>query len=99
MIAPLTGRPWHQADIFGVAPDPTVLATLGLLLLAHGRPRWELLVVPVLWCVISGATLWAMNSAEAWVPPAAAVLVLAVSLWKQNRPGESTTAAARGTAT
>jgi hypothetical protein len=67
MIAPLAGRPWYQAEIFGVAPDPTVLATLGLVLLAHGRPRWQLLVVPVLWCVISGVTLWALNS-EAWVP-------------------------------
>jgi hypothetical protein len=85
MIAPLAGRPWHQAEIFGVAPDPTVLATLSLLLLAEGHPRWELLVVPVLWCLVSGATLWAMNSAEAWVPPAAALLVLAASIWKPKR--------------
>jgi hypothetical protein len=68
-----------------VAPDPTVLATLGLLLLGEGRPRWELLAVPVLWCLVSGATLWAMNSAEAWVPPAAALLVLAASIWKKKR--------------
>jgi hypothetical protein len=79
MIAPITGRPWQQAEVFGIAPDPTVLGTLGLLLLAEGRPRWELLAVPVLWCVVSGATLWAMNSVEAWVPPAAALLVLAAS--------------------
>lgn len=79
MIALITGRPWHQAEIFGMTPDPTVLGTLGLLLLAEGRPRWELLAVPVLWCLVSGATLWAMNSVEAWVPPAAALLVLAAS--------------------
>lgn len=84
-IPPLTGRPWQQAEIFGIVPDPTVLATLGLLLLVEGRPRWELLAVPVLWCAISGATLWAMHSAEAWVPPAAAVLVTAASIWKHNR--------------
>jgi hypothetical protein len=83
MIAPLVGRGWPQAEIFGVAPDPTVIATLGLLLLTEGRPRWELLAVPVLWCVISGATLLAMGSPEAWVPPLAALLVLSASAWKE----------------
>ena len=31
LIAPLLGRSWLQAEIFGVAPDPTVVATLGIL--------------------------------------------------------------------
>lgn len=95
MIAPLGGRGWHQAEIFGIAPDPTLISTLGLLLLAQGRPRWELLAIPVLWCVISGATLWAMGSPEAWLPPLAALLVLAASIWKQTRPSESPVAGAR----
>jgi hypothetical protein len=99
LIAPLAGRPWRQAEIFGVAPDPTVLATLGLLMLARERPRWRLLVVPVLWCVISGATLWAMDSPDAWVPPLGALLVLAASIWKRNRPDESTVAGTHRTAT
>ena len=38
VLAPLLGRGWRQAEIFGVAPDPTVIATLGLLLLADGPP-------------------------------------------------------------
>jgi hypothetical protein len=86
MIAPLVGRPWHQAEIFGVVPDPTVIATLGVLLLAYGRPRWELLAVPVLWCLVSGATLWAMGSPAAAVPPLAALLVLVTSAWSQVKP-------------
>jgi hypothetical protein len=92
MIAPLAGRRWHQAEIFGVAPDPTVLATLGLLLLARGRSRWQLLVVPVLWCVISGATLWAMDSPDAGVPPLGALLVLAAFTWKRSKIKEPTAA-------
>jgi hypothetical protein len=95
MIAPLAGRPWSQAEIFGITPDPTVVATLGLLLLTEGRRRWELLAIPVFWCIISGATLWAMDSPEAWVPPLAALLVLAASVWQQTRPRESTVAGAR----
>lgn len=75
-IAPLVGRDWRQAEIFGVTPDPTVLGTLGVLTLAEGRVRRWLLVVPLLWCVLSGLTLWAMESPEAWLPPSLALLSL-----------------------
>lgn len=73
-MAPLLGRGWEQAEVFGMAPDPTAIATLGLVLLVPSRRSGWLMVVPVVWCLISGLTLWAMESPEAWVPPAAAVL-------------------------
>lgn len=76
------GRPVVQAEVFGVAPDPTVAATLGVLLNAE-RTRWELVVIPLLWCAISGATLWTMQSPDALAMPAAALLVLAG--WKGRR--------------
>ncbi len=79
-IGPLLGRGWGQAEIFGVAPDPTAVATLGLLLLAKGRGRWTLFVVPAVWCAISGATLLAMKAPDAWIPPLAALLVMAVAI-------------------
>jgi hypothetical protein len=78
LLAPLLGRPWTQAEVFALAPDPTVVATLGVLLAASRRPGL-LFVVPLLWCVVSGATLWTMGSPEAPVLPAAAVLTLAVA--------------------
>ena len=62
-LAPLTGRSWLQAELFGVFPDPTLLGTLGLLLLADGRTRWKLLVIPIIMCPISAATLWAIAHA------------------------------------
>jgi len=79
VLAPLLGRGWQQAEVFGVAPDPTAIATLGLLLLTAGRPRWELLAAPVLWCFVSGATLWAMGSPEAWVLLLAGILAIGAS--------------------
>jgi Family of unknown function (DUF6064) len=85
MLARLSGRPWRQAEIFGVAPDPTTLATLGLLLLISGRPRWELLAIPMLWCSLSGATLWAMDSPEALIPLLTALLVLLASITFRRR--------------
>ncbi len=76
LLAPLLGRGWRQAEVFGVAPDPTVLATVGLFLVAERPLPWWTLVVPLLWCLISGATLWAMGSPEAWILALAAILVL-----------------------
>jgi hypothetical protein len=74
LLAPLSGRPWQGAEIFGFAPDPTAIATLGFLILAPGRLAWLLYPIPLLWCLASGLTLWAMEDAQAWVPFAAAVL-------------------------
>jgi hypothetical protein len=81
VLAPALGRGWTQSELFGIAPDPTVLGTLGLLLMAEGspRPRQALLAAPFAWCLLGGATLLAMESPEAWILLLAAVLVPAVS--------------------
>lgn len=63
LLSPIFGRPWIGAEIFGIAPDPTVLGTLGFLLLARGRWTFALLPIPLLWCVASGITLWAIEAA------------------------------------
>ncbi len=76
LIGPLAGRTWSQVEIFGIAPDPTVVATLGLVLRAPVGQRWALLPIPVAWCAVSGATAWAMGSPDAWVMPIAGVLAL-----------------------
>jgi len=82
LIGVVLGRTWRQVEIFGVAPDPTAIATLGLLLLATGRVRWELMVVPLFWCAISGATLLSMKAPDAWIPLVAALLVVSLAAWR-----------------
>lgn len=84
LIGPLAGRSWTQAELFALAPDPTAVGTLGLLLAAD-RPPWVLLVVPLLWGALTGATLWTMGSPDALVTPGAAGLVLALAAWKTLR--------------
>jgi hypothetical protein len=79
LSAPILGRSWRSAEIFGLAPDPTAVGTLGLLLLATGRRRWLLMVIPVLWCAVTGATLSTMNAPDFWVAPALAVLAVSVA--------------------
>ena len=57
-------------------------ATLGVLVAAH-RPCGELLVIPLVWCAISGATLWTMQSPDALVMPVVAALTLVLAVWKR----------------
>ncbi|MBU1395976.1 MAG: hypothetical protein KKE84_07510 [Gammaproteobacteria bacterium] len=79
LIGPLLGRNWMQAEVFGMAPDPTALATLGVLLFASVRPAWGLFPIPVAWCLLSGTTLWAMKSPDFAVAPLAALLALVLA--------------------
>ena len=76
LLAPLTGRAWTTVETFGMAADPTAIATVAALGLVRGRIRWVLLVVPLLWCAVTAATLWAMDAPEAVVVTGAALLAL-----------------------
>jgi hypothetical protein len=76
LLAPLQGRVWTSSEIFGIAPDPTAIGTLGLLLLVRGKRLPLLLPVPVLWCLLSAMTLWTLGALEAWASFAAAALTL-----------------------
>jgi hypothetical protein len=78
LFAPLLGRGLRGAEVFGTMPDPTALATLGILATTRFRGRWAAMVVPVLWCAVSGATLFAMRSPVWWVAPLAAAAIVAV---------------------
>jgi hypothetical protein len=87
LLAAAGGRPWLQMEMFGVAPDPTALATLGVLALA--RPgHWLLWPVPLLWCAASGATLWAMHAPDFWIAPLVALLALRLA-WSGRAPRTS----------
>lgn len=79
LIGPLTGRPWSGIELFALAPDPTALATLGLLLLFRSRVPAMLSVIPIGWCLISGLTYWVMEQPAGLATPAAALLALLVT--------------------
>lgn len=72
-----------QAQVAGLAPDATLLMSLGLLLALKPTRPWAaaLLVLPLSWCVFSGATSWAMVQPLALALPLAgfaAALVLLI---------------------
>ena len=58
----LAGRPWTQLELFGMIPEPTALASLGLLLASAQPPsrrlRCLLAVIPTLSLLVGAATLW-----------------------------------------
>ncbi len=89
LIGPLLGRSWTQAEVFGMAPDPTALATLGVLLFVGSRPLWLLFPIPVLWCLISGATLWTMGSPDFAVAPLSALLAVGIAVARGLRDSRS----------
>jgi len=57
--------------------------------LAADRVYWELLLLPILWCVVTGATLWTMESPDAFVVPLAALLGVAFAVWKARTRRQS----------
>lgn len=75
LLAWAAGRAPGQAELFGLAPDPTAIASLGWLLwigpLRHAAAALALWALPVTWCLLSAATLWTLGSAQALVPAAA----------------------------
>lgn len=91
LLAPALGRPWAQAEVFGLAPDPTAIATLGVLLCADAATRATRVLLGVLragawvWCAVSAATLGTMGSAQGGVMLAALVVATAVLAFTRAR--------------
>jgi len=78
LLALGSGRGWGQAEVFGIAPDPTAIATLGVLLACRAHPvAW---LIPLAWCAVSGATLMELRVGYAWLLPTFAILAAAAGL-------------------
>ena len=80
LVGMLAGRSWTGMEVFGVAPDATALATLGILLTGYRAITWPLLVIPLAWCVVSALTYLAMGHAHGIAPLVLAVAALAATV-------------------
>jgi hypothetical protein len=93
LLAPLAGRGWAQAEVLGLAPDPTAIATLALLLVLPPQPglagraaallAWGLVLA---WCAFSAFMLAAMENAQAVLLVAAAALALGAQWARRGVP-------------
>ncbi len=95
LTQPVFGRPWLQAELFGLAPDPTVIATLAVLLgtSASGRGTAWLLrgcwAAALAWALVSVATLWTMQAAEGWsIGLSAAVAAGSALMLRRDEPAK-----------
>jgi hypothetical protein len=84
LVGLLAGRSLLQAEYFGVAPDPTATATLGVLLVARRRSP-ALMAIPLLWCAVSGAFAWMMRTPDMLVMPLIALVTIGVALARRRR--------------
>lgn len=57
------GRATAGVELFGLAPDPTAIATLGLLLMSRVPGRGWLVILPLTWCAVSALTWWLLLAA------------------------------------
>ncbi len=83
LVPALAGRPLSMAEVFALMPDPTAIATLGLLgLSGGGSVVLMLLPIPVVWCLASWATLATMGAWEGWIPLASLILAIVARPWQ-----------------
>lgn len=74
-VGALLAYPLIAAETYGLHPDPTALATLGIVLLSlRGVIGGLAMMIPFLWCVISTLTLIPLEAAWAVLPLAVAVV-------------------------
>ncbi len=78
----LAGHGWPQAAMFGVAPCPTVIFTLGIVLLAKPRAPTSLVIIPLLWSLIGGTAVWLLDAPEDLSLPMAGAVALALLVRK-----------------
>jgi hypothetical protein len=92
LLAPLAGLGWRQAEVVVLAPDPTAIATLALLLALPRQPTraWRGLaalawLLVLAWCAFSAFMLATMDSWNALVLVLACALALLALIVQRAR--------------
>jgi Family of unknown function (DUF6064) len=89
VVYPLVGllvtHPYPETPLFGVAPCPTTIFTLGLLLLVRHPSPWVPALIPLLWSVIGGSAAFLLDVPQDLGLLAAAVAWLVGSLIRPVR--------------
>jgi hypothetical protein len=81
----LVGPGWPGIRLVGLSPGPTAVFTLGLLLLTRGRTPLRLVVVPVLWTLVAGATGWVLGLPQDQALALAGLSGFTLIVWRNRR--------------
>ncbi len=80
----LAGQPASGLRLVGLAPGPTALFTLAVLLHSAGPIPLHLLAIPVVWASIAGFSGWVLGMPGDLVMPLPAILALAAALMRNR---------------
>ncbi|MCK5790092.1 MAG: MFS transporter permease [Ketobacter sp.] len=73
----------RQTEVVGIHADPTTIFALGvILLMQRGWWLWVLLPMPLLWCLISGLSLWVLGQFQAGLLLAAPMIAILGLCWR-----------------
>lgn len=86
LIGIWAGHGLMKGPIFGVAPCPTTIFTLGLLFMARGSWVAWLAIIPFLWSLIGLAAAWQLGIPEDIALPVAGIVLLIVCCLDAIRP-------------
>ena len=78
LITCLSGQSAQEVQMFAIAPAPTVIFTLGVLLLAKPRAPWALTVIPLVWTAVAGTIAWFLEMPEDFCAVVAGLTYIAV---------------------
>ncbi|MEX0807396.1 MAG: DUF6064 family protein [Dongiaceae bacterium] len=84
VIALLGAQDWLAVRVVGLAPAPTMVFTVGLLLLAE-RFALYLLVIPILWSISALALAWFLGIPADLVLPLAGIAAGVLIIWRRTR--------------
>ncbi len=87
LIVVLMGYGWQAMPLVGLAPGPTAIFTMGLLLLTAGRVPRVLIVLPLLWAGVAAMTGWFLAFWLDFAVPLAVLAAIALLVWKSRRAG------------
>ena len=79
-IGAIVGHAWPAMPIFGIAPCPTTIFTIGMLLLAPWAVARWLLAIPLFWTLVGGSAAVLLSVPQDYGLIAAALVVLAVGI-------------------
>jgi hypothetical protein len=90
VVYPLVGllvtHPYPETPLFGVAPCPTTIFTLALLIVAsHPRPA-VLAAIPILWAAIGGSAALLLEVPQDFGLVAAALVWIIIFVQRRKRP-------------
>ncbi|MEM8973465.1 MAG: DUF6064 family protein [Pseudomonadota bacterium] len=77
LLGLITGKSWSTAEVFGISPDPTVVATLAFVSLVRVSRALLPMLLATVWTAITALTLYALDRSDFFVAPLAAFLCIA----------------------